>query len=72
MKFFATHWGFETIDDVLARHMRVSSMVGVKLRFAGQTRITLRTPDQVCRVIRLSRMRKYVELLLLLSLLVTG
>jgi len=68
MKFFTTQWGFEAIDDVLARHMRVSSVVGVKLRLACQTRVT---PNQVCWVIRFSRVRKDVELLLLLSLLAT-
>lgn len=72
MKFFTTQWNFEAIEDVLARHMRIPSVVGVKLRLAGQTRITPGPPDQVCRVIRFSGVGKDVELLLLLSLLVTG
>jgi hypothetical protein len=73
VKFFTTQWGFEAIDDVLARYMRVSSVVSVKLRLAGQTRITPRPPDQVFRMIRFSGVRKDVKLLLLLlSLLVTG
>ncbi|KAG1841450.1 hypothetical protein DFJ58DRAFT_845027 [Suillus subalutaceus] len=37
--------GLEAIDDVLVRHMRVSSVVGVKLGLAGQARITPGPPD---------------------------